>query len=256
MICDFERSPSHTQSGRHGAAAPVRAIQIMGKKRDEYISRTLVRLLRYDASNFGLAQDADGFCSVHELLKLEEFESVYSFAAEMLRIATSSIGKYGPRFEMRGDLFVRAALRGARGDRRTSDRRTKHRRSPESRKNHGSLRGKRKPRGGKWAADGGKWAADGGKWAVEDGGKWAVEDGGDWAVGGDDWAVDGGKWAVAAGSDCAAGGDDCAAGGGDCAAGGGDCAAAEVKQDVADDFLATYMIQNVYVFAGERLLFV
>ena len=59
-----------------------------------------------------------------------------------------------------------------------------------------------------------------------------------------------------AGSDCAAGGDDCAAGGGDCAAGGGDCAAAEVKQDVADDFLATYMIQNVYVFAGERLLFV
>ena len=110
MICDFERSPSHTQSGRHGAAAPVRAIQIMGKKRDEYISRTLVRLLRYDASNFGLAQDADGFCSVHELLKLEEFKSVYSFAAEMRRIATSSIGKYGPRFEMRGDLFVRAAI--------------------------------------------------------------------------------------------------------------------------------------------------
>ena len=176
MICDFERSPSHTQSGRHGAAAPVRAIQIMGKKRDEYISRTLVRLLRYAASNFGLAQDADGFCSVHELLKLEEFESVYSFAAEMLRIATSSIGKYGPRFEMRGDLFVRAALRRARGDRRTTESRTKHRRSPESRKNHGSLRGKRKPRGGKGAADGGKWAVRtvaSGRWRTVASGRWS-----------------------------------------------------------------------------------
>ena len=67
---------------------------------------------------------------------------------------------------MRGDLCVRA-----KGHRRTSDRR----------KIHGSLRCKRKRRGGKWAADGGNWAVAGGNWAAE---------GGDWAVDGGDWAAD------------------------------------------------------------------
>ena len=35
MIGDIERSPSHTQGGRHGAVGPARAIQIMVKKHDD-----------------------------------------------------------------------------------------------------------------------------------------------------------------------------------------------------------------------------
>ena len=45
-------------------------------------------------------------------------------------------------------------------------------------------------------------------------------------------------------------GDDCAAEGGDCVPEGDDCTAE------GDDFLANYMIENVYVCAGERLLYV
>mmetsp|Transcript_9446 Transcript_9446/g.22567 ORF Transcript_9446/g.22567 Transcript_9446/m.22567 type:complete len:401 (-) Transcript_9446:223-1425(-) len=79
-----------------------------GKDRTTQISKALARVLRHTAASQGIQIRADGFCSLEDLLKLQDFTSL-SCNAEEVKVAVASNDK--KRFEISeesGKVFVRA----------------------------------------------------------------------------------------------------------------------------------------------------
>lgn len=79
-----------------------------GKDRTTQISKALARVLRHTAASQGIQIRADGFCSLEDLLKLQDFASL-SCSAEEVKVAVASNDK--KRFEISeesGKVFVRA----------------------------------------------------------------------------------------------------------------------------------------------------
>jgi len=100
---------AHTgyQSYSYGQAAWPAPMQL-DYKRQEEISRILIRVVRYEAKQHGLLQDADGWISLEEFVrKMNLAESV----EEVRYAAESSKGSQGSRFEVQsafGSVQVRA----------------------------------------------------------------------------------------------------------------------------------------------------